>query len=134
MKINVKKLPTSIDELHKIIFYQQTELASYKEKYARLIEEIRLAKQHRFGPSSEKNVLQQDIFDEPGIEFSKELKDQLDDEEIEIKSHTRKKHPVRKKLPAYLPREVVLHDIPEEEKTCACGEYLVRMVRKSASS
>lgn len=55
MKINVKNLPRSYEELQKIIQHQQAEIASYKEKYARLLEEIRLAKQHRFASSSEKN-------------------------------------------------------------------------------
>lgn len=134
MKINIKKLPKSPELLEKIIIdlkekleQKQQELISYKEKYAHLIEEIRLAKQHRFAPSSEKNVLQQDIFDEAGIELPEEVKEQLEDDEIEVKSYTRKKHPVRKKLPAYLPREVVIHDIPEEEKVCNCGEHLIRI-------
>jgi transposase len=34
---------------------------------------------------------------------------------------------VSRKLPAYLPREVVLHDIPEANKVCECGELLVRI-------
>lgn len=104
----------------------QAELASYKLKYVNLLEEIRLAKQHRFAPSSEKNILQSDLFDEAGIELPEDVKEQLSDE-IEIKSHTRKRHPVRRPLPAYLPREVVIHDITEAEKVCYCGEHLVRM-------
>lgn len=133
MKINIKKLPASLDELQKIILLQQkiidsskAELASYKEKYARLIEEIRLAKQQRFAPSSEKNILQPDLFDEAGIELPEEIKDQLEDK-VEVKSHTRKKHPVRRPLPAYLPREVLIHDISDEEKVCGCGGNLVRI-------
>lgn len=94
--------------------------------HVNLLEEIRLAKQHRFAPSSEKNILQSDLFDEAGIELPEEVKEQLNDE-IEIKSHTRKKHPVRRALPKYLPREMVLHNISEEEKKCHCGEHLVRI-------
>jgi len=31
-----------------------------------------------------------------------------------------RKQPKRKPLPKDLPREVVIHDIPEEDKVCAC--------------
>jgi len=43
-----------------------------------------------------------------------------DGEEIEISSHTRKKKG-RRLLPDHLPRIEVIHDLPEEEKKCACG-------------
>jgi len=141
MKINTKALPKSSDLLEKIIIdltarlenqekiieQSKAELSLYKEKYARLIEEIRLAKQQRFAYSSEKNVLQPDLFDEAGIELPEEVGEQISEEEVQVDSYTRKKHPIRKKLPAYLPREVLVHDISEEEKICSCGEQLVRI-------
>ncbi len=69
-----------------------------------------------------------DLFDEVGVELEEEVKKEISDEvEIEVSSHTRKKHPIRKKLPEYIPRETVLHDISEEEKICHCGEHLVRI-------
>jgi transposase len=40
-------------------------------------------------------------------------------DEIEISSHTRKKKGP-KPLPDHLPRIEVIHDLPEEEKKCAC--------------
>ena len=134
MKTSIKKLQKSPEFFEKIIAdltlqleESKTELSLYKEKYARLIEEIRLAKQQRFSPSSEKNILQPDLFDEAGVELPEEIKDQLSEEKLEVGSYSRKKHPVRKKLPDYLPREVVVHDIAEKEKTCNCGEQLVRI-------
>ena len=133
MKMAIKKQQKSPELFEKIIAdlqlkldSQAQELASYKEKYARLIEELLLAKQQRFSPSSEKNILQVDLFDEPGIELSDEVKEQLEDD-IEVKSYTRKKHPVRRPLPAYLPREIIIHDISPEEKICGCGTALVRI-------
>jgi len=134
MKKNTEILTRSPEALEKIIIdltaqldQSRTELSLYKEKYARLIEEIRLARQQRFSFSSEKNILQSDLFDEAGIELPEELRDQLGEEEIQVDSHIRKKHPVRKRLPAWLPREVIVHDVTEEEKTCGCGEQLVRI-------
>lgn len=129
----LKKQQKSPELLEKIIAdlqlrldKQASEFACYKEKYARLIEELLLARQQRFSPSSEKNVLQSDLFDEAGIELSDEIKEQLEDD-IEVKAYARKKHPIRRPLPAYLPREVIIHDISEEAKTCACGAMLVRI-------
>jgi transposase len=126
MKIDIENLPNSPELLHKIIFDMQAEIASYKEKYARLWEEFRLNKSRLFSSTSEKNILQADLFDEAGVELSDEIKEQLDDV-IEIKNHTRKKHPVRRALPQDLPREIVLHDIPDLEKICECGTHLVRI-------
>ena len=129
----LKKQQKSPELLEKIIAdlqlkldKQAQEFACYKEKYARLIEELLLARQQRFSPSSEKNVLQPDLFDEAGIELSDEVKEQLEDE-IEVKAYTRKKHPIRRPLPAYLPREMIIYDISEEDKTCDCGTALVRI-------
>jgi transposase len=126
MKIDLENLPTSIEELQKIIFLQKQEIADYKDRYVRLLEKIKLERARVFSPSSEKNILQPDLFDEPGIELPEEVKDQIADG-IEVKSHVRKKHPVRRPLPDYLPREVIVHDIPETEKVCSCGEHMVRI-------
>lgn len=133
MKINIKKLPKSVEELEKIIFLQQEklhkqqqEIISHKERYVRLLEEFKLERLRRYSSSSEKNILQSDLFDEPDIEIVGELKDQLDDT-IDVQSYTRKKHPVRKPIPKDIPREVIIHDIPESEKICSCGSYLVRI-------
>lgn len=131
MEITIKDIQESPEKFYQMLIESQTELASYKLKYANLLEEIRLAKQYRFGSSSEKNILQSSLFDEAGIELPEEVKEQLGDE-IEVKSHTRKKHPVRSPLPSYLPREVVLHDISDAEKVCHCGEYLVRIGEESS--
>ena len=133
MEFDIENLPESHAELKNIILhvtkslYQtQGEAASYKEKYVALLEEIRLAKQQLFAPKSEKNILQPDLFDEAGVELPEEVKEQLADE-IEVKTHIRKKHPIRRPLPDYLPREVVMHDISEADKICGCGEHLVRI-------
>lgn len=140
MKISLKKLPATIDELEKIIFLQQQEIEKskienekqkqeiilHKERYIRLLEEFRLEKSRHYSSSSEKNIFQSDLFDEPGIEPADDLKDQLDDS-INVEAYKRKKHPVRKPLPKDMPREVIIHDIPEHEKVCDCGAHLVRI-------
>jgi transposase len=134
MEIDIKNLPKSYEVLANIIHclqqslhQNQNELAEYKLKYAGLLEEIRLAKQRHFSPSSEKNILQPDMFDEAGIELQEDVKEQLVEPEVEVKSHIRKKQPVRRPLPAYLPREVIVHDLSETEKLCGCGMQLKRI-------
>lgn len=133
MKINLKKLPKSIEELEAIILLQQQEIEknkqeiiAQKELYVRLIEEFKLEKSRRFASSSEKNIFQSDLFDEPGFELTGELKDQLDDT-INVQNYSRKKHPIRRPIPKDIPREIVIHDINENEKVCSCGAHLVRI-------
>ena len=127
MKTTINDSPQTLEEAYQIIRHLQMELGSKQAKYDYLIEQIRLAKQQRFGQSSEKNILQADLFDEAGMELAEAVKEEISDEEIEVQSHTRKKHPVRKPLPADLPREVIVHDVPESEKSCECGSTLVKI-------
>ena len=126
MEIDLKNLPDSPELLQKMLFQMQSELISYKEKYIRLIEELRLARQQRFAPSSEKNILQPDLFDEAGVELTDELKAQIE-EVTESKNQFPRNHPVRRSLPKDFPRERIVHDIPESEKICACGAHLVQI-------
>lgn len=133
MKIDIENLPESresllkiIHDLHASLNKEKAESASYKEKYARLLEEFCLNKHRLYASSSEKNMLQSDLFDEPGIELPEELKDQLDDA-VDVKSYKRKKHPIRRQLPSDLPREIIIHDLTNEEKFCACGHNLKRI-------
>ena len=126
MEIDIENLPDSPDLLRQIIMDMRSELSIYKEKYTRLIELLRLARQQRFSPSSEKDIHQIDLFDEPGAELPEDVKKQLD-EEMEVKGYARKKHPIRTPLPDYLPRETILLDISDAEKICHCGEHLVRI-------
>lgn len=120
LRFSKSKLEVSQTELET----SQKELSSYKDKYFQLLEILRLEKQRRFSNSSEKNLLQPDLFDEPGIKLSDEVKAQIE-EEVEVTSYVRKKHPVRSALPKDLPRERIVHDISEEEKVCSCGSHLV---------
>ncbi|EKD73210.1 MAG: hypothetical protein ACD_45C00403G0002 [uncultured bacterium] len=126
MEINIKKLPKTVEELEKIILLQQQEIIAYKERYIRLLEEFKLEKSRHYGTSSEKNIYQSDLFDESGVEVECELKDQLDDT-IDVDGYQRKKHPIRRPIPKDMPREVIIHDIAEHEKTCGCGAQLVRI-------
>lgn len=125
--IDVEKLPDSPEFLKKFISDLMSETALYKQKYWRVLEEWRLSKQRLFSFSSEKNPLQPDLFDEAGVELPEAVRETLDEEEIEVRGHVRKRKAPRRLLPPDLPREVILHDIPEEEKQCTCGHVLERI-------
>lgn len=129
MEIDLKNLPNSPELLQKMIINMQNELCElvgYKEKYVRLIEELRLARQQRFSPSSEKNILQAGLFDEAGVELTEELAEQVE-EPADAHSRSPQKHPVRRPLSKDFPRERVVHDILESEKICVCGAHLTRI-------
>jgi transposase len=101
------------------IFKLEQENALLNNEKAILQEELKLALLRKYGNSSEKSDEKQPLlFDES----AEELEDapELSEETVEVKSHT-KKSPGRKPLSPEIPREEIIHDIPEEEKTCGCG-------------
>lgn len=99
---------------------------TYQEKIYYLEERIRLLQNEIFGRKSEKRYpedhMQLPIFQSSPIESD------ADDpqETIIIAEHKRIKRG-RKPLPKDLPRVEIIHDIPEEEKMCACGAMLSRI-------
>ena len=89
-----------------------------------LHEQIRLLRQLLFGKKSEKlpansTAVQLPLFDLPEPEYVEPAK-------VTVEAHDRKK-PGRKPLPPELPRVEIIHDLPEDEKTCACGCALSRI-------
>jgi transposase len=120
MKSSQINLPDSKTELTKIV------LSNIKE-IERLNDENRLLRQALFAPKSEKLPLckspQYPLFDMPENPPEEETDDA---EEIVVTKHTRKKRG-RKPLPEDLPRIEVIHDIPEDDKICACGCELSRI-------
>ena len=97
-----------------------------------LREEIAWFKQKLFGRSSEKlsaaELAQMRLFDEAeATVVQREVEEQLQP----VAAHVRRR-PVRRPLPASLPREEVVIDIPEAEKHCGCGSELVRIGEESS--
>lgn len=92
-----------------------------------LTEIVRILKYRQFGNKSEKIPPEQlGIFNEAELPRNPELIEKAD-EEIHIPAHSRKKTVGRKPLPNYLPREQCIHDLPENEKMCACGHPLTHI-------
>jgi transposase len=92
--------------------------AQHEHQISILLEQIRHLRQLLFGKRSEKlpadsTTVQLPLFDLPEPEHIEPAK-------VEVEPHNRRK-PGRKPLPPELPRVEIVHDLPEEEKTCACG-------------
>jgi len=108
------------------------ELIVYQHKYLEIKERYDLLLWKRFGRSAEQLVdeSQQLLFNEKAeitetVE-TRENGNPTNEELSEVKSYTRKK-PGRKALDPNLPRNETVIDIPESEKTCACGAKLSRI-------
>ena len=104
-------------------------LANLESRYDHLKEEYRLLIYKRFARSAEQvDPSQEELFAEAESESCEE---EQSDELIEIAAHSRNKRG-RKPLEENLPRVEIVHDIPEEEKHCACGHELVRIGEESS--
>ena len=115
---NTTTLPDDPQELKRLL------RCSEKENDL-LREQVRLLYAKLFGKKSEKGGpepigVQLPLFDMPEPEVEPEK------EKVAVPSHTREKAG-RKKLPEALPRIEVVHDIPAEDKICACGGTLSRI-------
>ncbi len=112
MTDEIKNLPTDPEALQKMVLSLQSQVKNLTAEKQHLIEQFRLAQQQRFGSSSEGHPAQGDLFNEAEAALD------VVEEDIGSPLVIAKKKPVRKKLPADLPRETIIHDI--ENKTCAC--------------
>jgi len=119
MKTDIESLPDDLELLKKIIAQKDATIAYLNEKF-------RLAQHKQFGKSSEGYPGQSELFNE-AEELAVESEIEQTEAEKESITYERKK-PVRKPLPKDLPREIVVHDIAEEDKSCHdCGHELHRM-------
>ena len=122
MNFDPAELPDDAEKLKELLFISSEK---YEQQIEYLEERIRLLQNEIFGRRTEKpfvNPLNQiPLFEASHIDVPKP--DLSSEERITIPEHTRKKRG-RKPLPEDLPRIEVIHDIPEEEKHCACGEEL----------
>lgn len=103
---------------------QKEHILQLQQQVDYLMQQMRLARQKRFGSSSEKSEYDQlSLFDEAEASAD-ETAPEPDIQEI--KSHYRKKRKeIGEKLPEDLPVEIVEHTLPEEEQVChECGGHL----------
>ena len=121
MTVDVAELPADVQELRHLVIEQG-------KKIKFLEEELRLAKAYRFGHSADKesDEKQTRLFNEAEDGAAQKIEQPSREPSIPIAAHNRKKAG-RRALPENLPREEVVHDIPEDQKRCACGAVMKRM-------
>ena len=109
------------------VFLKQL-LADQAGEIALLAEQVRLLKALRFAAQSEKSRPQGHEIQFPLFNEAEMVADEADsaETETEIAAHARKK-PGRRPISSDFPRVEVVHDIPEDEKVCACGCELTRI-------
>jgi transposase/uncharacterized coiled-coil protein SlyX len=134
MSIDAFTALKTVEELEKLLREQQEQMERYRLRVRELEEQVRLLKKALFGPRSEKSPPPEEdgpqqlrLFNEAEVLTVQE--EQKPSESVTVPEHTRQK-PRRKPLPPELPRVEVIHDIPEEQKVCACGSPLVCIGRE----
>jgi transposase len=121
MMVDVNTLPCEVEQLRSLVI-------EMNKKIVFLEEELRLARTWRYGRTADAIVdrTQARLFNEAEDGAAEAAKTVATEETITVAAHERKKGG-RRPLPENLPREVIVHDIPEAEKICACGEPLKRI-------
>lgn len=107
---------------------QRDKLIDQQQKRIEILEaELRLQRQKRFGASSEKlKNTTLDLFNE--LEWIVDnIEPPGEDDLVDIPGHKRKKR--SRNLDSSLPRVEVEHDVPEQEKVCACCNELMPRIK-----
>ena len=103
------------------------QLAQRDVRLKTLEEKLRFILAKKFGPSSEKSSPDQyGLFNEAEDETDEHVSS-AENETITVKSHQRKSKP-RVSIPEELPREDIIHDIPEEEKVCPHDGHTLEVI------
>ena len=106
-------IPNDIEQLKALLLAERALTAQLQQANHYLLEQFRLAQQKQFGKSSEGFAGQGELFNE-----AEEIAEVVEEEQQDI-SYSRKKSK-RKPLPKDLPREIIVHDLTDEEKVCSC--------------
>jgi transposase len=127
-----KDLPENINALKQLVSAKEQMLLEKDQRIAVLEEQLQLLMHKRFGASSEKASLDQlHLFNEAEATTEQLSEAPAADAETIVPEHKRKK-PGRRPLPADLPRVVVEHDLPEDQKICACGCHKKRIGQETS--
>lgn len=126
--VDVEHLPNDIEDAHRLILELLTERNEQKLSYQELYENyVRLSQTH-YGRSSEKltseDLRQMRLFNEAeaGVQEEIGVLDARQAATVPVAQHARSK-PGRKPIDERLPREILTHDVSDEEKHCAaCGK------------
>ena len=112
-------LPDDVEALKAIVEHERARRVTAQEEIERLRSQLRLLLAQRFGAKSERvegDSPQLGLFDEAEVDAAAETEE--DSAAVTtVAGHTRARG-YRRPLPAHLPREEVIHDLAEADKTC----------------
>ena len=129
---DISQLRVMVSDLHNKLADSSEREKQYEIENNLLREQVRILRFRLFGRKSEKYFIEEEngqglLFDDVEIKKGSDTRETESEEQIEVKSHSRKKKGGRKPLPDDLPREEIIHDLPEKEKVCGCGCQKVRI-------
>ncbi len=130
-------LPTDVHSLQSLVGDLQSQLNDLKSvlhnKESQLIklqEQLNLKQQRLYGKSTEKLSIEQlewDFFNEAELlESLAKLEQEKKQADTQVEAHTRRGRQ-KKPFPKKLRRVKVVHDLPEDQKQCECGQTLVHI-------
>lgn len=108
---------------------------TFEARIQQIYEQLRLARRRMFGPSAETHAGQGWLFDEADAQAAHSgesddtvaLPATIAPVEGATEAPAKRARGKRKPLPAELPRIDVIHDVPEAERTCACGTPMIEI-------
>jgi transposase len=127
MRFDAAQLPDTVEALQSLVLNFAELRQNYETEISVLKEEISILKHRLFGRKSEKLPVgtgQLLLFNEAEAGTAEDSG--AAPENIAVPAHERRRG-CRKPLPDNLPRVEALHDLPDEQKQCACGEQKSRI-------
>lgn len=122
----IARLQDTLDDNKKVLGKKSEVIGSQQTRIKVLEEYLRILKQKRFGSSSEKNLLQPELFDDAELlaDGDSDVSGELDEEESPEKAPPRKRRG-KKGLSASLPRIQVHHRLSDEQRQGAIDTFFV---------
>jgi transposase len=125
-------LPADVEGLQRLVMQLRKEISYLSSRAGALEEQLQLLRHKIFGRRSERftaeDLRQSSLFDEAELADGEQV-ERPSEPTIEVAAHRRAKRG-RKPLPADLPREDVVHDIPE----CHRSHYSVHFSHSISDS
>lgn len=117
MRLDIHHLPDDVGTLKRIISDYHNEMLLLQDKVQLLTHKLFGSKSEKLSEAAQRQLY---LFNEVEAEAGASQEPPTE-EKISVPAHTRTNKRGRKPLPDSLPRERVVHDIPEEDKRCGCG-------------
>ncbi len=123
----VDQLKQENEILREQLAQERSKVADHASQIAMLQEQIKLHLQRRFAASSEKvSVDQLGLFNE-AESLAAEDEETVSDISVTVKAHQRTRKP-RIGIPDNYPREEIVYDLPENEKTCPHDGHELKVI------